>query len=407
MSSVALRLLFRERLSGLLCLLTLGKYSVSGSSSRNSSIQLVQRRGAHTGKNLQPRWSKSVFPAAALNKKRRISEEEHASPRVTAVVEPPFLVKRLSDNAKLPTRGSPHAAGYDIYSAEDTVVPANGKALIDTQLSIAVPPGTYGRVAPRSGLASKSMIDTGAGVIDADYRGVVFVLLFNHSIKDFEVKQGDRIAQLILESICISEVIEVESLDETDRGTNGFGSTGGHSQLSPRKLDPERKRVDHRPLKRKRSIVEPQLLVKRVSDNAKLPTRGSAYAAGYDLYSAEDNIVPAKGKALIDTQLSIAVPPGTYGRVAPRSGLASKFMIHTGAGVIDADYRGVVSILLFNHSDKDFKVEKGDRIAQLVLEEICTPQVEEVESLDVTDRGTNGFGSTGGHSQLPLIKSEG
>lgn len=76
----------------------------------------------------------------------------------------------------------------------------------------------------------------------------------------------------------------MQSLDETDRGTNGFGSTGGHSQLSPRKLDPERKRVDHRPLKRKRSIVEPQLLVKRVSDNAKLPTRGSAYAAGYDLY---------------------------------------------------------------------------------------------------------------------------
>ncbi|KAJ7688440.1 dUTPase-like protein [Mycena rosella] len=97
-----------------------------------------------------------------------------------------LLIKRHSDKAKIPTRGSPLAAGYDLYSAEKKVIPAHGKALVDTQISIAVPAGTYGRVAPRSGLASKFMIDTGAGVIDADYRGVVFVLLFNLSDKDFQ-----------------------------------------------------------------------------------------------------------------------------------------------------------------------------------------------------------------------------
>ncbi|KAF8558801.1 dUTP diphosphatase [Imleria badia] len=143
-----------------------------------------------------------------------------------------------------------------------------------------------------------------------------------------------------------------------------------------------------------------QLLVKRLSEKAKLPTRGSQLAAGYDLYSAEKKIIPARGKALIDTQLSIAVPIGTYGRVAPRSGLASKFMIDTGAGVIDADYRGTVFVLLFNLSDQDFEVQEGDRIAQLIIEKICNPDVLEVESLDETLRGVNGFGSTGGHSQL-------
>ncbi|KZV94014.1 dUTP diphosphatase [Exidia glandulosa HHB12029] len=138
----------------------------------------------------------------------------------------PLLIKKLSPKARAPTRGSALAAGYDLYSAEDKVVPAHGKALIDTQLQIAVPADTYGRVAPRSGLASKHMIDTGAGVIDADYRGTVFVLLFNHSDNDFPVKEGDRVAQLVLEKIATPEVVEVEDLDATLRGSGGFGSTG-------------------------------------------------------------------------------------------------------------------------------------------------------------------------------------
>ncbi|TEB35378.1 dUTP diphosphatase, partial [Coprinellus micaceus] len=138
------------------------------------------------------------------------------------------------------------------------------------------------------------------------------------------------------------------------------------------------------------------LLVKRHSEKAKVPTRGSAFAAGYDLYSAEKKTIPAHGKALVDTQISIAVPASTYGRVAPRSGLASKFMIDTGAGVIDADYRGIVFVLLFNLSDKDFEVNEGDRVAQLIIERIYTPEVQEVQELEATVRGAGGFGSTGG-----------
>ncbi len=135
-------------------------------------------------------------------------------------------VKKLSLFATLPTRGSALAAGLDLYSAQQVVVPPHGKALIKTDISIALPAGTYGRVAPRSGLAAKHHIDVGAGVIDGDYRGNVGVILFNHSNNEFLVNVGDRIAQLILEKYEVAEMIEVDSLQNTDRGTNGFGSTG-------------------------------------------------------------------------------------------------------------------------------------------------------------------------------------
>ncbi|XP_010426147.1 PREDICTED: deoxyuridine 5'-triphosphate nucleotidohydrolase [Camelina sativa] len=139
---------------------------------------------------------------------------------------PFFKVKKLSEKAVLPTRGSSLSAGYDLSSAVDSKVPARGKALIPTDLSIAVPEGTYARIAPRSGLAWKHSIDVGAGVIDADYRGPVGVILFNHSDVEFEVKLGDRIAQLIIEKIVTPDVVEVEDLDDTVRGEGGFGSTG-------------------------------------------------------------------------------------------------------------------------------------------------------------------------------------
>lgn len=139
----------------------------------------------------------------------------------------------------------------------------------------------------------------------------------------------------------------------------------------------------------------PPLLIKKLSADATSPTRGSADAAGYDLYSATSMTIPARGQSLIDLKIAISVPAGTYGRVAPRSGLASRHGLHTGAGVIDADYRGEVKVLLFNFSDVDYEVKKGDRIAQLILERIITPEVIEVEELETSVRGMGGFGSTG------------
>ncbi|GAA5934366.1 hypothetical protein JCM1841_003348 [Sporobolomyces salmonicolor] len=167
-------------------------------------------------------------PASSEPSAKRDKPEPAAAPAMSlAAAAASFLVQRHSDKARIPTRGSALAAGYDLYSAEDKTVPARGQALISTDLSIAIPEGTYGRVAPRSGLAVKHSITTGAGVIDADYRGIVRVLLFNLGEDAFELKEGDRIAQLILEKIVTPEPQEVASLDETVRGAGGFGSTGG------------------------------------------------------------------------------------------------------------------------------------------------------------------------------------
>ena len=137
-----------------------------------------------------------------------------------------FRVKTLSATAALPVRGSPHAAGYDLSASAAAVIPRRGRALVKTDLSVALPEGTYGRIAPRSGLAWKHFLDTGAGVIDQDYRGEVKVLLFNHDDQDFEVRVCDRVAQLILEKIATPEVTLVDDLDATDREQGGFGSTG-------------------------------------------------------------------------------------------------------------------------------------------------------------------------------------
>ncbi|QGQ62966.1 ORF1 [Fowl aviadenovirus D] len=139
-----------------------------------------------------------------------------------------------------------------------------------------------------------------------------------------------------------------------------------------------------------------KLLFKKHSPFAVTPQRATSGAAGYDLCSSADVVVPPKSRSLIPTDLSFQFPRGVYGRIAPRSGLAVKFFIDVGAGVIDSDYRGIVSVLLFNFSDHNFNVRRGDRIAQLILERHLTPDLEERSGLDETVRGAAGFGSTGG-----------
>ena len=137
------------------------------------------------------------------------------------------------------------------------------------------------------------------------------------------------------------------------------------------------------------------LRVKKLTQDATLPTRGSGGAVGYDLYSTEEVVVPPTHRALVGTGIAIVLPVGVYGRVAPRSGLAVKYGIQVGAGVIDPDYTGEIKVVLFNHGDKDFEVKKGDRVAQLILERCETPEVEEVGAVEETERGAGGFGSTG------------
>lgn len=136
-----------------------------------------------------------------------------------------------------------------------------------------------------------------------------------------------------------------------------------------------------------------KLKIQKLSDNAIIPIKGTKHAAGYDLYSIETIIIPPLSRVLVNIGLSITTPEGTYGRIAPRSGMALNG-IDVGGGVIDQDYTGPLKVILINSNDEEFRVVEGMKIAQLVCEKIYYPEIKIVEKLESTERGSNGFGST-------------
>ncbi len=138
------------------------------------------------------------------------------------------------------------------------------------------------------------------------------------------------------------------------------------------------------------------LKVKKLKEDAKLPVYSTEGSAGLDLFSAEEvEIQPGQWK-LVGTGISIELPDNFEAQVRPRSGLALKgITVLNTPGTIDPDYRGEVKVILFNVSDQNFKVEKGMKIAQLVISKFERVKVEVVDSLSNTKRGEGGFGSTG------------
>jgi dUTP pyrophosphatase len=137
-----------------------------------------------------------------------------------------LFVKRLNCNAKLPFKKHIYDAGYDLYSTDDCVIEPLDQKLIGTGISINIPHGYYGRIAPRSGFSYKNFTDIGAGVIDENYTGELKILVRNYNKnKSIHIKLHDRIAQLILEKIGYFDIVEVDELNISERGSNGFGST--------------------------------------------------------------------------------------------------------------------------------------------------------------------------------------
>ena len=124
------------------------------------------------------------------------------------------------------------------------------------------------------------------------------------------------------------------------------------------------------------------------------PVRAHELDAGYDLFAIDGCIVPAKEYAIFDTGVHIELPPGTVGFLKSKSGLNVKHSL-VGEGVIDAGYTGSIKVKLYNHGGMDYHIYPGDKISQLVILPILTPDLEVVESLDDTERGSSGFGSTG------------
>ncbi|HIU02449.1 MAG TPA: dUTP diphosphatase [Candidatus Onthocola gallistercoris] len=139
-------------------------------------------------------------------------------------------IKKLKENAILPTYGTPYSAGADLYACMDepvTIAPGE-TVLIKTGLAMAIPEGYAGLIYARSGLATKKGLAPAnkVGVVDADYRGEVMVPLHNHSRVAVTVEHGERIAQMVITPFLTAEFLEAEELDDTLRGENGFGSTG-------------------------------------------------------------------------------------------------------------------------------------------------------------------------------------
>jgi len=136
------------------------------------------------------------------------------------------LTSCMVEGTYLPKYSHPGDAGADLQAATREVIPPRSKKLIGTGIRVKLPENHVGLIWPRSGLAVKHAIDSGAGVVDSGYRGEIKVLLFNHSDEEFHIQPGDRIAQILIQKVTQVEFLQVENLEESVRGDNGFGSTG-------------------------------------------------------------------------------------------------------------------------------------------------------------------------------------
>ena len=137
-----------------------------------------------------------------------------------------LLIKKLDDEAIVPTKANHNDAGFDLYSVIDTVIDPDSREVVKTGISMAIPEGHAGLIWPRSGMAVKQGVDVFAGVVDSGYRGEVMVCLYNSSSSPVEISKGDRIAQMLIQPVPLVRIAEVSNLDDTSRGGGGFGSSG-------------------------------------------------------------------------------------------------------------------------------------------------------------------------------------
>lgn len=138
-----------------------------------------------------------------------------------------------------------------------------------------------------------------------------------------------------------------------------------------------------------------KIKIKRLRPDGRVPTRAKNSDAGYDLYSTADLPITPTSRELVPTGIAIEIPEGYYGRIAPRSGLAVKAGVDILAGVIDSGYRDEVKVVMINLGQGLVSINKGDRIAQLIIEKCHDVEWEETEELSDSDRGEGGFGSSG------------
>jgi dUTP pyrophosphatase len=155
----------------------------------------------------------------------RKSQTKHRAPFPTWN-GPVVNLKKLDEDAIIPTKANRLDAGYDLYAFHGTILQKHAHKLIKTGISMAIPEGYVGLIWPRSGMAYKHGIDVFAGVIDSSYRGEIGVVLYNSQYSNYSIEKGDRIAQILFQKVEDFDLHVVENLDDTSRGVGGFGSSG-------------------------------------------------------------------------------------------------------------------------------------------------------------------------------------
>lgn len=173
-----------------------------------------------------PTQIEDMLPSDLLEEPPVLPYEVHGFGQFCTYESLPYAEITIQDKSCLPVRQTPGSAGHDLVANKAAVVPAHGSVIVDTGIKIALPQGYYGRVAGRSSLAFKHDVTAFEGTIDEDYRGPLKVKLFNHSDVSYNVKKGDRVAQLIVSAYVAPRFGVACTLADTTRGEGGFGSSG-------------------------------------------------------------------------------------------------------------------------------------------------------------------------------------
>ncbi|KAG6527663.1 hypothetical protein ZIOFF_009789 [Zingiber officinale] len=228
--------------------------------------------------------------------------------------EPLILkVKKLHPAAVIPQRKTMGAAGYDLAIIQTYELHSGERMLLSTGIAVAIPEGHYGRIAARSGIAWKQGVQIGAGVIDQDYRGEVKILVFNLNFDTILLVKGEAVAQLIIEKICVPQVIQVEDLEETSRGVMGFGSTNQRDGV-PEESKQQGKQIQEThifeillPREKQQEYWSLTLHKDHPSGGMEEENEEKNYSTD-DFYSADDFYPPEEYMAMLQTEAELDYP---------------------------------------------------------------------------------------------------
>lgn len=292
-------------------------------------------------------------------------------------VQLPIRCVKFSSKAMIPTRGSLSAAGFDLFSAECVTIPPGQRRLVTTDIGIDFANNLdyFGRVAARSNLAILG-IDIGAGIIDPDFQGIIKVLVINNSALPFTIRTCDRFAQVIFCKLWPAMIMKEYDKTYDDQ-----------THIFPIELD-------------ERCRDERSILVSRKARDIKLPELRSGNAASYNLFAPKDLILQPATRTILWTGISFDFRPNAYGFITGRRSFTIDG-VDTSENIVENSLFKELKLFLTNTTNAPVCISAGERIARVTFCEVYNGY--ELTSADLflmrTERGSQGFGSTGINKQ--------